>query len=573
MTLAILKTIGVILLTGPILFTQLIGLSGGNHHLQQDLIKNGKRLFVSGAIIYSLSMLLDIVFNSESVTVTFQVLNLFLVPLVLFLIFNFDIFRNKYFTHLVLIIGLVIIILHASSSQSGYEAGIYPYISLIVHLLVTGIWSVGLYLLIYSKLSNSGQENNIEFKELEFQFFIFSIALFMLLLITGAILMVSNVHSIAILDLNEYGTYLNAKLYLTTAIIFLFIFEIIRLKHHSYLTKNETQTSDQNNQQKIPIFSLFKATIILSVIIISGILSNISPPSIAPFFNPQSWQLSIADQNVRIDAQAIAGSTTDVRFEVFLPEPLMELSPSIVNFDLYVPDSDIGVYGEEAIQVSQTSFQGEAIFPIPGQWQLDLSIFMSDGSIQSGHHTFILPAQPLVEDIRTYLSLSSITYNKSNIITFLVGIGLILVYALVTRHSYSKNISSGLAITGITGLSLGIYMLMSVVLVKTYPSTYWKNPQTYSSSTINEGKINFVEHCTECHGESGKGDGPWTLENRGRIPDLGSPHMDVHTDGEIYWWIARGIPTLDMPPLGDEIEEVDRWNIINYVRSLRHGIP
>ena len=77
----------------------------------------------------------------------------------------------------------------------------------------------------------------------------------------------------------------------------------------------------------------------------------------------------------------------------------------------------------------------------------------------------------------------------------------------------------------------------------------------------------------ECHGDTGRGDGTWALQNRGRIPDLGSSHMDVHTDGEIYWWITQGIPSLDMPPLGNEIQEVDRWNIINYIRSFRYGVP
>lgn len=573
MTLAILKTIGVVLLTGPLLFIQLIGLSGSNLHVQEDLYKISKRFLISGATIYIISMLLEIIFNSESAAEIFERLNLFLVPVYLYLIFKFDIFRNKIFSHLVLIICLLIITLHASSSQSAYEAGIYPYISLIAHIGIAGIWFAGLCLLMFKKLSRKRLSNKIEYEELEYKFFIISTGLLIFLLVTGAILLVGNVHNIAVLDVTEYGSYLNAKLYLTMAIIFFFIFEIIRLKHSSELTKDVKQISDQEHRQKIPIVSLFKACILFSVIIISGILTIKLPPSIAPFFNPQTWQLSIANQDIRIDAQPVAGSTTDVRFEVFLPELMMESSPSIINFDLYVPDTNIGVYGKEAIQVSQTSFQGEAIFPIPGHWQFDLTIHMSDGTMNLGSHTIIVPAQPLVEDIRTYLSWSSITYNKSNVITFLVGIGLILVYAYLTRHSYTKKISSRLAITGLAGLSLGIYMVMSVVLVKTYPSTYWKNPALYTSSSINQGKNNFVEHCGECHGDTGRGDGTWALQNRGRIPDLGSSHMDVHTDGEIYWWITQGIPSLDMPPLGNDIQEVDRWNIINYIRSFRYGVP
>ena len=49
--------------------------------------------------------------------------------------------------------------------------------------------------------------------------------------------------------------------------------------------------------------------------------------------------------------------------------------------------------------------------------------------------------------------------------------------------------------------------------------------------------------------------------------------MDTHTDGEMYWWNRYGIPSLMMPALGDELGDDDNWKIINFVRSLRHGMP
>ena len=58
-----------------------------------------------------------------------------------------------------------------------------------------------------------------------------------------------------------------------------------------------------------------------------------------------------------------------------------------------------------------------------------------------------------------------------------------------------------------------------------------------------------------------------------RSPDLTAGHMDTHTDGEMYWWNRYGIPSLMMPALGDELGDDDNWKIINFVRSLRHGMP
>ena len=198
------------MLTGPLLFIQLIGLSGSNLHIQEDLYKTSKRFLISGAIIYLISMSLEIIFNSESATVIFERLNLFLVPVYLFLIFKLDIFRNKISAHFIFIICLLIIILHVSSSQSAYEAGIYPYISLIAHIGIAGMWSAGLCLLMFKRLSRKRLSNKIEYEELEYKYFIISTGFLILLLVTGAILFVSNVHNIAVLDVTEYGRYLQA---------------------------------------------------------------------------------------------------------------------------------------------------------------------------------------------------------------------------------------------------------------------------------------------------------------------------------------------------------------------------
>ena len=91
------------------------------------------------------------------------------------------------------------------------------------------------------------------------------------------------------------------------------------------------------------------------------------------------------------------------------------------------------------------------------------------------------------------------------------------------------------------------------------------------ASVVARGQLAYQNNCAECHGPLGEGDGPWAITNRGAIPSLVSPHLDVHTDGEIYWWIVRGIPELDMPPREQQLDEDQRWELINYLRSLRHG--
>jgi mono/diheme cytochrome c family protein len=45
--------------------------------------------------------------------------------------------------------------------------------------------------------------------------------------------------------------------------------------------------------------------------------------------------------------------------------------------------------------------------------------------------------------------------------------------------------------------------------------------------------------------------------------------MAQHTDGDLFWWLARGIPGTPMPAYGEGLNDEERWHLVNYIRSLR----
>jgi mono/diheme cytochrome c family protein len=51
--------------------------------------------------------------------------------------------------------------------------------------------------------------------------------------------------------------------------------------------------------------------------------------------------------------------------------------------------------------------------------------------------------------------------------------------------------------------------------------------------------------------------------------DLTADHMAQHTDGDLFWWLARGIPGTPMPAYGESLNDEERWHLVNYIRSLR----
>ncbi len=95
------------------------------------------------------------------------------------------------------------------------------------------------------------------------------------------------------------------------------------------------------------------------------------------------------------------------------------------------------------------------------------------------------------------------------------------------------------------------------------------NPVTPSSSSIQEGQAIYQANCLACHGPQGRGDGPIGLTLNPRPADLTQHAVPgVHTDGQLFLWISNGYPNSVMPGFSDKLSETDRWNLVNFIRTL-----
>jgi mono/diheme cytochrome c family protein len=93
-----------------------------------------------------------------------------------------------------------------------------------------------------------------------------------------------------------------------------------------------------------------------------------------------------------------------------------------------------------------------------------------------------------------------------------------------------------------------------------------KNPIAPDAGSIAAGKAIYMTQCLKCHGDAGKGDGPSAKDLNPRPKDLSDPNVASQTDGALFWKITTG--RKPMPTFEQLISEDDRWNVINYVRTL-----
>ena len=143
-----------------------------------------------------------------------------------------------------------------------------------------------------------------------------------------------------------------------------------------------------------------------------------------------------------------------------------------------------------------------------------------------------------------------------------VGGFLALAAGLRVRRWRPLLVSAGVALS-----VLGVYKALSAMTLDAYPTTYARPAIAPTPPSIDRGRALFVSHCAVCHGTEGRGDGSAAGGLLQRPADLTAAHTADHTPGDLFWWITHGFG-LAMPAFGDRLSVGDRWDLVNFVRTL-----
>jgi mono/diheme cytochrome c family protein len=97
------------------------------------------------------------------------------------------------------------------------------------------------------------------------------------------------------------------------------------------------------------------------------------------------------------------------------------------------------------------------------------------------------------------------------------------------------------------------------------------NPLPQTVETLEQGKAIYTRECLVCHGDAGRGTGPYGGLLQPPPPDFGDGSYGTladpsYTDADYFWRISEGLPWSAMPSWKLRYSEEDRWSLVYYIR-------
>ena len=215
--------------------------------------------------------------------------------------------------------------------------------------------------------------------------------------------------------------------------------------------------------------------------------------------------------------------------------------------------------------------------PAPGHWNLnDITISVA-GAYQLD--VTVVRSDSFDSHISTRFSATSPTFAsdliRPSIKTAMTAFGILIAVAglayLVSTAIIAKpvtlNINPHYGIS-IVVMTVGIFAILNAFTIGIgIPDEAKGNPFPLTQESIQLGLETYTATCTTCHGDTGKGDGPAGLVLNPPPADL-AIHVPLHTDNELYDFIANGIEGTPMLAQRDNLTPDQIWHLVNYIRTI-----
>jgi copper transport protein len=209
-----------------------------------------------------------------------------------------------------------------------------------------------------------------------------------------------------------------------------------------------------------------------------------------------------------------------------------------------------------------------------GDWEVTVNIRRSGLDDANGRFTVQVPdatgatvQSPTAGSGTWTYPLRGISENQT-LAVVLAFVGFVLYRS--RRRLAESGLVAGRAATGLTALSL---VAAGTLFFATHShggagdAPPLENPVAADQASVADGATLYAQNCARCHGVAGHGDGPQAASLHPRPYDL-TVHVGLHPDYQLFDYISNGIPSTAMPAWQSQLTDKQRWDLINYLRTL-----
>jgi copper resistance protein D len=153
----------------------------------------------------------------------------------------------------------------------------------------------------------------------------------------------------------------------------------------------------------------------------------------------------------------------------------------------------------------------------------------------------------------------------------LVALAIAALGFLLAARLKDSSLGRAVVTLRLPAAAVGVVLVASAFFAPT-PQTQLPNPIARTVDSVAIGSDVYLNNCAACHGVDARGGGPLADTTPVRPPALVGPgsHLDDHSDGDLHYFIAYGMPG-GMPAWQGTLTDEQVWHVVNFLRDLQEN--
>lgn len=498
---------------------------------------------------------------------------------------------------LLLVAGGAAIVYHISSAAHSASNGILAFASDIVHVTSLAVWGGSLFYFAVARwpaahgsggvgADASSEATYDDLSEASRRLSLIGTGAVVALTATGVIMANYLIYGMPALPRTPYGVALLRKIAAFVALL-----AVAAANHFYFVPKLK---SGDKTPRLIGLYRRavrVEAVLLLVILASTGALTTQAPPK-----EPQALPAPMRQEGVVAAPGVVPGD--EIHYELHLtPSTTGYLSfdlrltdgdgrPVTVQppfMDLTMPDHLMPPYYSTLQPAGDGVYRNDLILPMSGFWRIFIQLEVPPGqgaaaaspAVAGGDIVrlddiiveFKTAKSPRELQLQWYVSHYRVTRNLLGVVVFLTWSGLLALGIFGFHTARRAGRYKPLFVASAFLIFFSSWQVVSMFVAKSYPTEHKPNPVPVSAEAIALGERLFLQNCAMCHGEGGQGNGP-LRETMWPPPSDLTIYTSWHSDGELYWFITKGVSGTDMPAFERTLTDEERWSIIHFLRTL-----